>query len=558
MPFGLEPSARKCRYSLVELAALGVLGLTTCHPAGFELKGSTYHSTHFDYLFHADDTTVCPDVMDSLEQHETVLAGYLGIDEGTLPHVTYFKLRDANEYDARKNSVAGAGANAGPRFVVSPLPFDEHELTHTITLGAWGESARFLEEGIAVALSCDGAAVEVSNQPYRDWVPLNDTIPYESNPAYIALNSNNTYPTIGQLYDVDATGGAGYSAAGAVTTYLIDTVGADKFRQLWASVSPSTSETDFSEALKNIYGFSLDEIWQTLQMTRHRPCAPIWMCSLPPIGNHEQGMLRSTCTGKDLGRPTSGNLRLQYPPFTHEVYEMFTCGVDSKCTFAVTGVSLIPCDGNAVNYLPRDPEMQSRTMQADTWIPPLAIPNVVTLETLAWVLTSLQSTYNLPGGQISYQTQPLQPATTRCLDAIANVIPRNTTSALWLPNDSQTHFARFQLDVNTRGDLYFDVSAYDSAPGLPPPRGLNVLLCTGCDGDEASNCNGCPFGTTDCIVRFQNTATMPLWLRIVAGDYWHSSQWLAMDAGTLDSEVGTTSESGDPDAGMPDSPVDAR
>ena len=83
------------------------------------------------------------------------LAGNLGIDVNVLPRVTYFKMRDANEYGARNNAGRDASANANIGFVVSPLPFDEHELLHTITLGAWGYSAPFLEEGIAVALSCE-------------------------------------------------------------------------------------------------------------------------------------------------------------------------------------------------------------------------------------------------------------------------------------------------------------------------------------------------------------------------------------------------------------------
>jgi hypothetical protein len=430
-------------------------------------------------------------------------------------------------------------------------------LLHTAGLGAWGDSTPFLEEGIAVALSCNPAAIEVTSAPYSNWTASNDTIPYESNPAHVALYTGNTTATISQLYDVYAPGFTGYAAAGAVTTYLVDSAGVDKFRQLWASVSPSTSEADFSAAMKDIYGFSLDEVWQTLQTIRHRPCAPIWMCSLPPITNDEQGTLRSTCTGKGLGRPTSGNLRLQYPPFSHDVYEMLPGRPGSMSPAVVTGISLIPCDGNPVTYLPRDPEMQFRTMQADTWIPPLAVPNVITLETLAWVLQSLQTTQNSPDGQIDYRTQPLQPTTTRCSDAVANVIPPNTTSALWLPNDSQKHFARFQLEAKTRGDLYFDVSAYNSPTGLSP-AGLNAVLCTGCDGDEAINCNGCPFGNTDCIVRFQNSASAPLWLRIVAGDYWSSSSWAAWDAGTSDSGAATADSPSDADAGTPNSPVDGR
>ena len=532
MPSVLESGRCRRAAGPGAVAALATFCLTTCHPSGFEFQDSAYDSPHFRYLFHKDDATVCPVVMDSLEQHRALLAGYLGIDESTLPRVTYFKLRDASEYAARTNSVAGALADGGPDHVVSPLPFDEHELIHTITVGAWGDAPHFLSEGIAVALSCNPAAVELTNQPYSDWEPTNDTIPSESNLAYVALYTGSTPATIADHYS--ASSPAAYAAAGAVTTYLIDTAGPDRFRQLWASVSPATSVRDFSKALQKVYGFSLDEVWQTLHTTRHRPCAPVWMCSLPPITGQEQGTMRSTCTGKDLGRPTTGNLRLQYPPYSHDVYEMFAWEPVSQFAEAVTGLSLIPCDGNPANYLPRNPEMQLRTLQADTWIPSLPVPNVVTLETYAWVLAAQEATYQMPAGQMPYQTQPLAPATPRCSDAAANVIPPSTTSALWLPNDSRTYFAHFTLEVKTRGDFYFGVTAYDSAPGRPPPAGLDVMLCTGCDGDDARDCNGCPFGTTDCIVKFTNSSPAPLWLRIAAGDYWSKSQWAAVDAGTVD------------------------
>ncbi len=534
-----------CRrhFALVALASLGATSLTTCHPTGFEFKGTTYHSEHFDYLFHPDDATVCPDVIDSLEQHEALLANYLGIDETTLPRVTYFKMRDDGEYVDRA-IVGESGAESGPRYVVSPMPFDEHELMHTITLGAWGYSSRFLMEGIATALSCEPSAVEVTNQPYTNWWALDDTIPYESNPAELALYDGKNILTIEQLYDLGATGSAGYAAAGAVTTYLIDSAGVDKFRQLWASVSESASATNLSAALQNIYGFSLDDVWQTLQTTRHRPCAPVWMCSLPPITNNEQGTLRSTCTGKDLGRPTSGNLRLQYPPISQDVLSRLH---HSALSPVVTGVSLIPCDGDPANYLPRNPEMQHRNTRADTWIPPLAVPNVVTLETFAWVLQNLQTTYNTSDGQIIYQTLPLEPPTTRCSEAVANIVPSNTTSALWLPNDSLVHFARFRLAATPQEDQYLEVSAYGSSIGMP--AALGVGFCTSCNGDDATNCNGYSLGTTDFVVRFQNTTTTPDWLRLGTGDSSSFGQGAALDAGTDYSGEVAADASSDADAG---------
>jgi hypothetical protein len=127
------------------------------------------------------------------------------------------------------------------------------------------------------------------------------------------------------------------------------------------------------------------------------------------------------------------------------------------------------------------------------------------------VLQTLQVQYNTPDGQIAYSTSPLAPTATSCSQATVNVIPPLTASALWLPNDSQTHYARFQLQ--DPGDVV-SVDVYATADGLPTV-GLSVVLCSACDGNLATNCNGCPPGTTDCIVKFENDTPLPTWLRVV-------------------------------------------
>jgi hypothetical protein len=161
--------------------------------------------------------------------------------------------------------------------------------------------------------------------------------------------------------------------------------------------------------------------------------------------------------------------------------------------------------------LPRAPETQLRSYQADTWIPPLATPSVVTFESAGWVLQTLQYTYALPDGQIAYQTSPLAPTTTACSAAATNVIPPATASALWMPNDSATHYARFALQDPLDA---FDINVYATPDGLPP-AGVSVALCAGCAGDVATDCNGCPPGTPECIVAFTNASPAPTWLRIV-------------------------------------------
>jgi hypothetical protein len=235
-----------------------------------------------------------------------------------------------------------------------------------------------------------------------------------------------------------------YQAAGAITTYLLDVGGSAKFQKLWSSVSAGSSARDLSKALQSIYGLSLDDVWQSLLTIRHRPCAPVWMCSLPAITASEQGTLRSTCTGKDLGRPTSGNLRLQFPLWSNGAIEIAWCST-TNCIggptpsaalpqLPVTAVSMIACDGDPTHQLPRDPQVQlfwttlSDNLKADTWIPPLSTPHVVMVEQFAWVISNLQSVYNTPAGSLPYATQSLAPTNTRCSEAQANAIDDETAS----------------------------------------------------------------------------------------------------------------------------------
>ena len=550
--------------------AASALVLVTCNPTGFESLGAAFHSSHFDYLYHPDDSTVCFDVMDSLERHQQLIAHFLGIDERNLPRVTYWKLRDENEYQAHTPLGGGdALANANKDFVLSPLPFDEHELIHTITLGAWGYTARFLEEGIAVALSCDPSAVDVTNTPYTHWDTGWDLVPFETAPEKLAFGDTET-PTAAPISIPVATmyEHSNYQAAGAITTYLLDVGGSAKLQKLWTSVSAGSSASDFSKALQSIYGLSLDDVWQSLLTTRHRPCTPVWMCSLPAITASEQGTLRSTCTGKDLGRPTNGNLRLQFPLWSNRAVEMAWC-IATNCIggptpsvassqLPVTAVSMIACDGDPSHQLPRDPQVQlvptmlPDNLKADTWIPPLSTSHVVMIEQFAWVISNLQSVYNTPAGSLPYATQSLVSTNTRCSEAQANAIDDGTASSLWMPNDSQTHFARFRLNNPETLFPYFGlyVSVY-GVPEQPPPAGsgLTVELCSACNGDDATQCDGCPNLSADCIVKFQNSSSAPTWLRLVNrgpspnGSVLNTGQWATSDTGDADVES---------DAGVPE------
>jgi hypothetical protein len=509
MPSDTRSAGRLAARAGVLVLVASALG---CHPAGFEALGAAYHSQHFDYLFHSDDATVCSAVMDALEEHESLLASYLGIDVSAVPRVTYFKLRNENEYQALSATSRGdTAASADKDFVESPLPFDEHELTHTITLGAWGPNTPFLTEGIAVALSCDPSAINVFQGEYCCSTPP-------------VTSYYNVYDVSGNPY--------GYQIAGAITTYLLDIGGSDKFHQLWASLSSSSSADDFANAIQSVYGFSLDDVWQALQTTPHRPCAPVWMCSLPALTNNEQGTLQSDCTGKHLGRTTNGNLRFDFGGHS--------------------GISLIPCSGDPAAYLPPDPEddLYQEPLGADTWIPALLVSNVVTIQGVNYVIGDLQDDYTT--AMTPYATQPLAPATARCSDAQINVIAPYQASALLMPDDAQTHFAHFQLQGLPDPSMspMLDVELQGTYGDWTPNSIISVALCAGCDGDDAINCNGCPPGTTDCIVRFRSATTAPLWLRIINQgpsniSGYNPQTWSDQDAGSPDSNASAGDASGD-------------
>jgi hypothetical protein len=303
------------------------------------------------------------------------------------------------------------------------------------------------------------------------------------------------------------SGQRGYVAAGAVLTYLLDLGETARLRQLWGSVNRDSSASDFSNALQRIYGLALDDVWQDLLTRRHRPYAPVWLCAMPEMTDDEADSLRVSCTGKTLGRTTSGNLRLHTPAYGSDVDAMLSGPAGSNHTPVVTGAALIPCDGNPQSFLPRSPQMQHREFEADTWIPALPAPQVFTMEAYAWIFPDLPLDYQSPTGQLAYRTSSLAPATTSCPDAQANLVGPSTVSALWMPKDGQTRYARFTLQDPGASPV---LSVYATPDGLPPPR-VTVALCQDCSGASAS-CNGCLPGGPDCIVQFTNASALPTWL----------------------------------------------
>ena len=102
------------------------------------------------YFSRAADDTVCPALLDELEEHAQVIGDALGIER---PLVTYYKYADGVDFGANGNCGAGESASRVNATVNSTASFDRHELIHAY-LGPYGLPPRLFMEGAAVALSC--------------------------------------------------------------------------------------------------------------------------------------------------------------------------------------------------------------------------------------------------------------------------------------------------------------------------------------------------------------------------------------------------------------------
>jgi hypothetical protein len=110
-------------------------------------------SEHFRYHAHADDGTPCDATLEGLEAHFQAIVGQLGLSWPSGEMVDYFKFRSSPELTASGVCPFGGAACSADGAVFAADLLNEHELVHAYLAGQ-GHPPLFIEEGIAVVLSC--------------------------------------------------------------------------------------------------------------------------------------------------------------------------------------------------------------------------------------------------------------------------------------------------------------------------------------------------------------------------------------------------------------------
>jgi hypothetical protein len=228
---------RRARLAFVVIASLGG---AACGP---DLPQRMWRSDNVRYFSRDTDVTVCPAIVNELEQHGQVIADALMLQDRTL--VSYYKFEDSSDFASHSECEPGTSACAPNATVRSPVDFDRHELIHAY-LSPVGRPPWLLAEGAAVALSCQGYPRPTGS--WRDFYNL----PHES-------------------YDL-------YGAGGWLVGELLAMFPARQLPWLYGGLSINASADQFAAAVKDIYGMELDVIWAAAIGGPGQPMRCPWEC----------------------------------------------------------------------------------------------------------------------------------------------------------------------------------------------------------------------------------------------------------------------------------------
>jgi hypothetical protein len=253
------------RGGLTRRGLLGICCLTTlsCTDDTEPFMGTLLRSQHWEYHDRVSEP-LCGNLLALLDQHTLALGSKIGLDLALpAPPFRYYKFRDEADLKAAGVCMAGSGACATGRAVYSPHYFHAHEQVHNYAYRTWsGWSAQLLDEGIAVALSCE---------PQRFIGP-------EQSPADLLGN-----PDWRSRIDVDAKDSPGYVAAGYLVTYLATQFGWSKVGDFHRSMPSQVDAETFAQHFASIFPMSMDEAWGRALSIGSQPCIKDWMCDATPL-----------------------------------------------------------------------------------------------------------------------------------------------------------------------------------------------------------------------------------------------------------------------------------
>jgi hypothetical protein len=226
---------------LVVTVAAACLG-AACGP---DLPDRLWRSEHVRYFSRPGDQSVCPALLDVLEEHGQVIADRLGI-EHTI--VTYYKYDGVDDFQKSSECGPKAAACAPNATARSPSDFDRHELVHAY-LAPYGRPPALLMEGAAVALSC-----EHYPRPTGSW---RDALAYDR---------------LSQEF---------YGAGGWLVSYLLRMFRKTWFVNLYGGLQVNATADEIADVFTDIYGMSLDDVWAAAIGGRQEPMNCPWECSRP-------------------------------------------------------------------------------------------------------------------------------------------------------------------------------------------------------------------------------------------------------------------------------------
>jgi hypothetical protein len=200
-----------------------------------------------------------------LDEHALKIGGRIGVDPSESVRLVYYKFRDEADFSANAEQCSsGLEACAFRDAVYSSRSLHAHELVHAYVFVGWGgTSVGLLNEGVAVALSCEPFFTLLPGQRPRDALrPVLSPLDWR---ALIYLNGKFT---------------TGYSAAGFFVAHLAGQYGWSRIAELHRRVPPGTTVADFEREFARVFPTSVDQAWaEALDTPDAAPCQPDWQCT---------------------------------------------------------------------------------------------------------------------------------------------------------------------------------------------------------------------------------------------------------------------------------------
>ena len=240
---------------------------------GEPFVGYVHRSELFEYHVR-DPGPLCPTLLDLLDEHARTIGGKIGVTGREHGPIRYYKFRDETDYarNAARCSPALEGCTVRDA-VHSWKSLHAHELAHAYVYRVWGStSTGLLNEGVAVALSCDPSFDVLPGQRPRD--ALSPRLSLLDWRAFLYLDGDTNFR---------------YSAAGFFVTHLAERYGWSSVAELYRRVPPGISVADFEREFARVFPTSVDQAWaEALDTPGGAPCQEDWRCTATALAEGVQ------------------------------------------------------------------------------------------------------------------------------------------------------------------------------------------------------------------------------------------------------------------------------